>query len=133
MAVAMKMVHDADPAAEILERIGDLSAVDVFANQILLGVYRRPDKTASGIHLPDRTRDEDEHQGKVGLVLKVGPQAYVTREDERPFSDAEKVQPGQWVVMWVVDGRKILIRGQLCRVVEDYQIRMRVSEPDLVF
>lgn len=133
MPAAMRMVHDANPAVAILERVGDLSTIDVFANQILLGVYRRPEITASGIHLPDRTRDEDEHQGKVGLVLKVGPQAYVTRADERSFTDLERVEPGQWVVMWVVDGRKIIIRGQLCRVVEDYQIRMRVSEPDLVF
>ena len=132
MAAAMKMVHEADPAAQLVKEVGDLSEIDVFANQILLGVYKRPDRTASGLYLADKTRDEDEHQGKVGLVLKLGPQAFVD-DDNRTFNEAEKVKVGEWVVMWVTDGRKITINKQLCRVVEDHQVRMRVASPDMVF
>ncbi len=132
MVAAMKMVHDTDPADQIRKQVGDLSNIDVFANQILLGVYQRPEKTASGLYLSDITRTEDEHQGKVGLVLKVGPQAYED-DDRRKFLPEERVKPGDWVVMWVVDGRKMKVRNQLCRVVTDEQIRMRVPVPDVVF
>ena len=132
MASAMKMVHDVDPADEIRRQVGDLRKIDVFANQVLLGVYKRPEKTKSGIILSDRTRDEDEHQGKVGLVLKLGPQAYVD-SDDYTFTDEEKVEVGDWVAMWVTDGRKITINEQLCRVVKDVEVRMRVPTPDVVF
>lgn len=132
MAIAMKMVHDVDPAKLVMKDAGDLSGIELFANQVLLGVYKRPEKTQSGLYLSDTTRGEDEHQGKVGLVLKLGPQAYVD-SDEYHFSDEEKVHVGDWVVMWVTDGRKIQLNGQLCRVVKDYEIRMRVPAPDVVF
>lgn len=132
MAVAMKMIHDVDPAEVIVKAVGDLSEVDVFANQVLVGVYKRPDKTASGLYISNKTQAEDEHQGKAGLVLKVGPQAFVD-SDEYHFTEAEKVKVGEWVVMWVTDGRKIGINDQLCRVVKDFEIRMRIASPDMVF
>lgn len=131
MVAAMKMVHDVDPAEEIRRQVGDLSKIDIFANQVLIGVYKRPERTKSGLILSDITRDEDEHQGKVGLVLKKGPQAYVDSDDYR-FSEDEKVNIGDWAVMWVTDGRKIKINEQLCRVVKDVEIRMRVPKPDVV-
>ena len=132
MVTPMKMVHVSDPADQIVKEVGDLSKVDIFANQVLLGVYKRPDKTAGGVFLSDRTRGEDEHQGKVGLVLKLGPRAYVD-DDENHFDDSEKVKVGDWVVMWVTDGRKVIVNKQLCRVVRDFEIRMRIPAPDVVF
>ncbi len=132
MVAAMKMAHASDPAGQILKQVGDLSKIDVFANQILLGVYQRPDKTASGLYLADTTRDEDIHQGKVGLVLKVGPQAFED-DDRRKFLPEERVNPGDWVAMWVADGKKIVVNNQLCRVVTDEQIRLRIPAPDVVF
>lgn len=132
MVTPMKMVHVSDPADQIVKEVGDLSKVDIFANQVLLGVYKRPDKTAGGVFLSDRTRGEDEHQGKVGLVLKLGPRAYVD-DDENHFDDSEKVKVGDWVVMWVTDGRKMIVNKQLCRVVRDFEIRMRIPAPDVVF
>ena len=127
----MRMVHETDPADEIVSQVGDLSKFQLFANQILLGVYKRPEKTMSGIHLPDRVRDEDEHQGKVGLVLKKGPQAFV--DDQDMTFNGQNVEVGDWVAMWVTDGRKISINKQLCRIVKDTEIRMKVPAPDLVY
>lgn len=131
MPVAMKMVHDVDPAEQIKKQVGDLSKIRLTANQVLLGVYKRPEKTKTGLYLSDVTRGEDEHQGKVALVLKFGPQAYVDSDDYH-FTEVEKPKIGDWVVMWVTDGRKTQINDQLCRVVKDSEIRMIVPEPDVV-
>ena len=49
-----------------------IDGIDVLFNQVLIAVYERPKVTASGIHLPDQSTDEDRYQGKVGLVLKRG-------------------------------------------------------------
>jgi hypothetical protein len=47
----MIMVHDVDPAQDVTKKIGDLSKFEVFHNQILVGVYIRPEKTKSGLIL----------------------------------------------------------------------------------
>lgn len=129
MRAAMRMVHDKDPAKEIREAAGDLSGVDLSGNQVLLGLYKRPEKTASGIILSDVTRKEDEYQGKVGLVLKLGPQAF----DDGEYFKGWRVKEGDWVVCWVSDGRQVGVNKQLCRVVKDNEVRMRVDAPDQVY
>jgi hypothetical protein len=57
-------------------KIGDISTLTLAANNVLVAVYKRPEKTKSGIILTDQNRDEDNYQSKVGLVLKVGPTAF---------------------------------------------------------
>ena len=56
---AMLMDHDVDPRQKLMEEMGDLSKVEVFNNQILVAVYLRPEKTKSGLYMPDAHRDED--------------------------------------------------------------------------
>ena len=43
------------------------------------------------------------------------------------------VEPGDWVAIFVSDGRKVVIRKQLCRLVEDVHIRMKIASPDTVY
>lgn len=128
---AMLMQHDEDPAKLITEKIGNLKDITIFGNYVLLGVYERPMVTKSGIHLADKTRSEDEHQGKAGLVLMKGPLAFVS-DDHYDFK-GQNVEIGDWVSIWVSDGRKVLINGQLCRMCEDQHIRMKIPSPDIVF
>ena len=136
MVQAMKMVHDVDPAKVVMDKIGmkklgELPGFRLMGNQVLIGIYERPTKTKSGIILADQTRREDEHQGKSGMVLLKGRAAFVS--DERYHFGDDDVQPGDWVAIFVSDGRKILINGQLCRIVEDVHIRLRVPAPDCVY
>lgn len=131
MAVAMKMVHDTDPAKEIQSNVGDLSTFRIMGNRVLVAVYQRPEKTKGGILLTDQTRREDEHQGKAGLVLKKGVSAFVD-DHEYTFS-GDNVKVGDWIALWVTDGRKIVINGQLCRVVRDQDIVTTIPTPDAVF
>lgn len=126
-----EMVHVTDPAEDILEKIGDLSNFEVMHNDVLIGIYMRPEKTKSGIIITDKTRQEDEYQGKAGLVLKKGPLAFVS--DENFDFKGQDVSIGDWVSIWVSDGRKIMIREVLCRMVEDRHIRLKIPAPDLVY
>ncbi len=127
----MLMKHDDDPALKILNKIGSLDEFVLFGNQILLGVYERPKVTKSGIHLADQTIREDEHQGKSALVLKKGRSAFVS--DSNYNFGTDNVEVGDWVAIFVSDGRKIVVNGQLCRIVEDQFIRLRIPAPDVVF
>ena len=127
----MIMAHPVDPAVSIKKEIGDLKGFELFGNQVLIGVYERPEQTKSGIILSDLTRKEDQYQGKAGLVLAKGPSAFVT--DANYDFKGQDVKVGDWVAIFVSDGRKIVINGQLCRLVEDHHIRLRIPSPDAVY
>jgi len=64
------MYHDADPAQELLSSLGNLDDIDIFNNQVLVAIYVRPNKTKSGIILPDTINKERPEQGE---VIAVGP------------------------------------------------------------
>lgn len=131
------MMHTTDPRTDILDAIGDIDDIEIFNNQVLCAVYIRPKKTASGIYLTDSTVDEDRHQGKVGLILKMGAAAFEdptnqwfgdeAREGNNPMS------LGDWAVFRPSDGWSITINGVLCRILDDTNIRGRIQAPDQVW
>jgi co-chaperonin GroES (HSP10) len=129
----MEMVHIVDPVDEHIDRIGDLSEFEVALNQVLVAIYLRPEKTASGIILSDKTRDEDKYQGKAGLVLKRGPLAFV--DDDRIKFNGFSPKPGEWVMFRPSDGIKLDIRAKdgHCVLLTDTQIKMSIPSPDLIF
>lgn len=142
---SMLMRHDEDPAQAILDKIGMKKLGELkhpngkpfrlMGNRLLLGIYERPKVTKSGIHLSDQTIKEDEFQGKAALCLMRGRAAFVS---DRNYSfgegkDQDNVELGDWVAIFVSNGRKIVINGQLCRIVEDQHIDMIIPSPDCVF
>jgi len=127
----MTMDHASDPKAGILKDIGDLSTIELFNNQVLVAIYVRPTKTKSGIYLPDATVAEDKIQGKVGLVVKKGPMAFVDAS-EQWFTDIE-VDEGDWVIFRPSDGWGITINNLMCRILEDTAVRGKITAPDQVW
>jgi co-chaperonin GroES (HSP10) len=135
----MEMLHEKDPKQDILDRAGDLSSVEIFGSDVLIALYKRPEKTRSGIFLTDATREEDRYQGKVGVILKLGSTAYVD-EDGTKFRD---INVGDWVVFRPSDGWPFQLNNLEsnfsrenvvdCRVVTDIHIRARVSHPDAIY
>jgi co-chaperonin GroES (HSP10) len=133
------MLHEEDPREVILKKVGDLSGVEIFGSDILLAIYKRPEKTRSGIILTDTTRNEDVHQGKVALVIKMGPFAYVD-DDGKKFRD---IKVGDWVVIRPSDGWRVTLNTLQksvskedvvdCRIVDHASVRLRVTEPDFIY
>ena len=120
-----------DPKKAMLAAIGDLDTFDIFHNQILVVTYVRPEKTAGGIIRPGSNVDEDEYQGKVGLVVKVGPSAFMDT-DEQDFQ-GQSLQVGDWVVYRTGDGWQLTIRDTACRILTDRTVRMRIKNPGDIF
>jgi co-chaperonin GroES (HSP10) len=121
----------ADPKQALLEAVGDLSGYDIFHNQILVAIFVRPEKTAGGIYRPGGNVVEDEYQGKVGLVVKLGPMAFKDTEEET--FDGQNVSVGDWVVFRTGDGWQLNIRDTACRILIDRTIRMRIKTPGDIF
>lgn len=127
----MIMQHDVDPAEQLRKELGDLSKLEIFNNQILCAVYLRPEKTKSGIYVPDKNRDEDRFQSKMGLVIKLGPSACEDPTGE--WFKGVKIKEGDWLILRPSDGWSITVRGVLCRLIEDVNIKGRNPIPDEIW
>ena len=115
----------------VLKALGDLSDFHVLGTDVLVATYIAPRKTAGGIILTERGVDEDRWQGKVGLVLKVGPM--VGDEKSREWSGNEPIREGEWVVIRPSDGWQHTLNECDCRMVRDTDIKMRVASPDVIW
>ena len=129
--MAYVMDHALDPKKELISVLGDTSNVEIFNNQILVAIYIRPEKTVGGIILTNTIRDEDKWQGKIGLVIKKGPSAFV--DDSKNWFNGITLDVNDWVIFRPSDGWGLTINGIMCRLLDDTVIRGRVSHPDQVF
>jgi len=120
-----------DPKAAILKAVGDLSKLQVFSDLVLVGTFIRNERTTGGIIRPADNVKEDEYQGKVGLVLKTGPLAFSDTEDGP--CQGGNAEIGSWVVYAIKDGWPVQINGTPCRFVPYSKLRMRITDPNLVF
>lgn len=126
-----------DPRGALMRAVGDVSGYEPFHNLILVATYVAPEKTKGGIIRVDRTLAEDRFQGKVGLVLKVGPIAF-TDDNSTKFGGV-KVKPGEWVTYRASDGMEMFFvdpngrDGTPCRVLEDVHIKGRLDDPSMIY
>lgn len=131
----LEMVHEKDPKQAIFDQLGDLSGLELMLNNVLVAVYQRAktaNKTAGGIFLPDKTKDEDKWQGIVGLVVAKGPKAY--QDDEVTKFDGENVEIGDWVWFRPAEGTLCVVNKVLCRVFgSERGIIAKIPHPDYVF
>jgi hypothetical protein len=134
-----------NPAKPLWDAAGDLSDYEVFHNLVLVATYIAPPKILKGpdgediiLHQTDRSHEEERFQGKIGLVLKVGPIAF--KDDGVAKFGGVEIEPGDWVIYRPSDGHELFIRdrsksneGLSCRLVEDTFIRGRVKDPSLIY
>lgn len=119
-----------DPAKAIPALVGNLDGVEIIGDMVLVGIYIRPEKTAGGIIRPTINKQEDVWQGKVGLVLKLGPDAFCNPETGIQYT--QHVNVGEWCVFKVGDGWSLHINDYPCRLVRDTSIRLKVKDPNVV-
>jgi co-chaperonin GroES (HSP10) len=127
----VRMTHDVDPKKVILDELGDITDIELYHNQLLIAIYIRPEKTKSGLYLSSQTRDEDKYQGKVGLVVKKGPDAF--RDDTGKWFRDVSISEHDWVYFRPSDGWQVTVHGVLCRIIDDTDIRGRLPAPDVIW
>ena len=124
------MKHDKDPREAIIEAAGDVSSMRLSGFQVLVGTYIRPEMTIGGLMVSETTRKEDQYQGKVGVILKIGTLAFEGEELSWPDEVVPKV--GDFVFYRVHDGFMMDVNGHPCRILESKQIRGVIDNPDIV-
>lgn len=120
------------PKADLIDAIGSLDGFEVLGTQVLLAIYIRPEMTAGGIYRPDHVgaRKEDQHQGTMGLILKIGRTAFEEDATHRWHGVVPLLH--DWVLFNVSDALGLAIRGLRCRLIEDVNIRMVLPEPEVI-
>jgi co-chaperonin GroES (HSP10) len=126
-----QLARAADPKKAIIEAVGDLTNVKVQKDLVLVGTFIRNEMTSGGIIRPLDNVKEDEHQGKVGLVLKVGPVAYADWEDEATAGNDAILHT--WVIYQGTHSWPIQLNGVPCRMVPYDKLRMTIPDPTMVF
>lgn len=124
----LELSRTSNPKLGLIKALGDLSNESVMGDLVLIAIYIRPEKTTGGIYRPIDNIKEDEFQGKVGLIVKSGPQATEYEDATEPTCKI-----GDWVVFTIKDGVQLTVNGVACRLIPYSRLRMKISNPDLVF
>lgn len=133
-----------DPKTAIIKEIGQdvIDSYRLLEDDVLIGTYIRPERTKGGIILTDRSKEEDRFQGKVGLLLKMGPTAfrydrsglYNAYDKSKPnWEGCEAPQVGDWVVYRMSDAWEVSLRGVSCRIIRASLLRGAISDPMIIW
>ena len=121
----------------IFGKLGDLTDIEFLFNEVLVAKYIR-EEVGAGLLAAPETQREDQWQGVVGLVLKVGPRAFVDDDSNKFYG--QKVEVGDWALYrnsdgWdkniaYIDSRTNFVQ---CRIIQDAHIRGRVKYPGRLY
>lgn len=112
-----------DPKQAIFDAVGDISNEEVLWDLVLIGIYIAPERTSGGIIKPIEVIKEDEFQGKAGLILKFG----------NGVDNVNGLKEGDWVAISIKDGLPVQVNQTACRLVPYDRIRLKLSDPKVVF
>ena len=129
---AIAMQHDEDPKQTILNAVeGILGDITPMGADVLVAIYERPNMTKGGIILTEKLKQEDKYQGKVGLVVALGPLAFQNDATHTWTGVLPKV--GDWVAFPVARSWPALYKAKTVRFVEDVAIRAVLASPDILY
>lgn len=129
--------HATDPRQALLTKIGAIPQDFVQFNRVLVAIYQPPivKKTAGNVLLPDQLSEEDVNeylwQGKSGLIVAMGPDAY--NDDEITKFNGQRNDVGDWVWFSPMDGFMTEVNGVPCREMTERYIKGRLPHPDYVW
>ncbi len=117
----------------IFRELGPIEdVVELFHNDVFVWKYIRT-KVSDNLVAARDTHNADRWEGVVGLVLGLGPAAFL--DDEHNKFHGKKAVPGDWVLYRNSDGwdKNVQIIGEPryceCRMLQDAHIRGRVRFP----
>lgn len=100
----------------------------VHGYRVLLKAITLPEKTKSGLVLPETLRNMERRSYNIGLVLKMGDQAY--QPSER-FPGGPYCKIGDWVYYSSYERDEVNINNHLCYFINDERIYATLLESDL--
>jgi chaperonin GroES len=119
------MLDDVNPIegvdTSVLEKLPDPTGY-----RVLIAAIKVQDKTQGGVILPDDLKNREQTASVVGLVLKLGPDAY---KDEKKFPNGAYCKEGDFVLFSAYSGTRFTIDGEEFRLMNDDTIEATISDP----
>lgn len=128
-----------DPRRAIMEAVGDLAGHQVLKDLVLVATYIEPEKTKGGIILTPKRIEESRYQGKVGLILKLGPTAF-KYDGQYPY-EGPLPKVGDWVKYHPGNAREFFLGGPggdgnsgiSCRHISSELIDAIIDDPEKIW
>ena len=95
--------------------------------RILVLPYKRKEKTKGGIILTDQSLEESQIASSIGLVLKVGPDAY---NDKDRFPNGAWCKEKDWIIFGKYAGSRIKIEDGAGRLMNDDEVLGVINDPE---
>lgn len=93
--------------------------------RLLLKAIPLPDKLPSGLFMPDGTKDEIIKKYDIGLVIGVGPEAYI---DRSKFLTGPRCKIGDWVDFSPFEKIKKIFNDNLCYIINDDRVNFPIHD-----
>ena len=97
--------------------------------RILILPFEPKATTRGGIMLAKQTLEKEKVAAIVGLVVSLGPSAYV---DQDKFPDGPWCKEGDWVIFGRYAGARFRIEGGDMRLLNDDEILAVISDPESI-
>ena len=97
--------------------------------RLLILPHQGTGKTKGGVILSDKTVQETQIAANVGLVLKVGPDAY---NDANRYPNGPWCKKNDWVIFAKYAGSRLNIEGGELRLLNDDEILGVVEDPESI-
>jgi co-chaperonin GroES (HSP10) len=97
--------------------------------RLLILPHKGKNKTKGGVYLTGKTVEETQIAANVGLVLKVGPDAY---NDRDRFPNGAWCKEKDWVIFARYAGSRLNIEGGELRLLNDDEILGVVDDPESI-
>ena len=94
--------------------------------RLLVIPYYMPEKTKSGVYIPNQTRDRESFATVAAYVVKVGPDAY---KDAARFPNGPSCKEGDFVIVRPNSGTRLKIHGREFRIINDDSVEAVVEDP----
>ena len=94
--------------------------------RILIAIPEISVKTEGGVIIPDKIRNAEETASLVGVVLKVGPEAY---SDASRFPTGAWCKEGDFVIFRSYSGTRFKVHGKEFRLINDDTVEAVVEDP----
>lgn len=98
---------------------------------IAVKLFVADEKTAGGILLTDKTRDDSRYSSVAGLVVGMGPQAYKgNNPDGTPrYPEGPWCRVGDWVLLPRYEATLMTFRGVSMGMIADDRIQLVIADP----
>ena len=94
--------------------------------KLLVVMPELEEKTAGGVYMPDKLKDAESVASIIGLVLKLGPDAYT---DKDKFPSGPWCKEGEFVIFRSYSGTRFKYAGKEFRFINDDNVDGVVDDP----